>query len=106
MNEETVLETEIQSDSTTEPTPSPDETAADQIGDWTVASDPEPEETEVLETTIGAFPDDTVPETSELITVEVIESVGSDIVHADLFGSFLICGTLIGLALLRRIHGT
>ena len=38
--------------------------------------------------------------------VDVIESVGSDIAHTNLFGSFLICGTLIGLALLRKIYGT
>lgn len=35
-----------------------------------------------------------------------MERIGSDIVHADLFGSFLICGTLIGLSLLRYIRGT
>lgn len=49
---------------------------------------------------------DTALETESIITVEVIEAIGSDIIHADLFGSFLVCGTLIGLALLRGIHGT
>lgn len=45
-------------------------------------------------------------EEAETITVQVIESVGQEIIHADLFGSFLICGTLVGLALMRKIHGT
>lgn len=45
-------------------------------------------------------------ETEGTITVQVIETVGSEIIHADLFGSFLICGTLIGLALLRKVYGT
>lgn len=41
----------------------------------------------------------------ETISIQVIESVGSDIIHADLFGSFLICGTLIGLAIWRKFNG-
>ena len=41
----------------------------------------------------------------ETITIQVIESIGSDIIHADLFGSFLICGTLIGLAIWRKFNG-
>lgn len=45
-------------------------------------------------------------ETGEPVTVQIIEAVDSDIVHASLFGSFLICGTLVGLAILRNIHGT
>ena len=49
------------------------------------------------------------PEATEemtVITMEDLQSIGLDIVHADLFGSFLICGTLIALALFRGIHGT
>lgn len=45
-------------------------------------------------------------ETETITTIQVIETVGSDIIHANLFGSFLICGTLVGLVLLRNIHGT
>lgn len=45
-------------------------------------------------------------EEAETITVQVIETVVQEIIHADLFGSFLICGTLVGLALLRKIYGT
>lgn len=92
MNEETVLETEIQTDPPTEPTSTPDETTAAETGDWTVALATEPEET--------------LPETIEMTTIEVIESVGSDVAHACLFSGFLVCGTLIGLALLRKIYGS
>lgn len=72
-----------------------------------------PAETEVIEATDGALifeeligdpTEETVAEV--ILTSEEIDSLRSDIVHADLFGSFLICGTLIGLALLRNIHGT
>ena len=41
----------------------------------------------------------------ETITIQVIESIGSDIIHADLFGSFLICGTLIGVTIWRKFYG-
>ncbi len=49
---------------------------------------------------------ETIPMTTEPVYIEVIETVGSDIVHSTLFGAFLICGTLVGLAILRRIYGT
>ena len=45
-------------------------------------------------------------ETISLTVQETIELVGSDILHADLFGSFLVCGTLVGIALWRKIYGT
>lgn len=57
----------------------------------------------------------TVPETvpqetfsveAETLTLTDFQSGISDICHCSLFGSFLICGTLIGLALFRRIYGT
>lgn len=47
-----------------------------------------------------------VAATEEVTVIEVIETVGSDIAHASLFSGFLICGTLVGLALLRKIYGT
>lgn len=51
--------------------------------------------------------EETVEETTEpVVLVDVIESVGSDLANVSLFGSFLIAGTLIGLFLLRGIHGT
>lgn len=50
---------------------------------------------------------ETVPEsTPEMVYVEVIQDIGSAIVHADLFGAFLICGTLVGIFLLRGRYGT
>lgn len=49
---------------------------------------------------------DPTEETVSLTTQDLILSVGSDIAHTNLFGSFLICGTLIGCALLRKIYGT
>lgn len=58
-----------------------------------------------LEELAGA--EETVPMTTvPVITIEEIQTIGSDLMHVDLFGSFLICGTLIGLFLLRGIHGT
>ena len=70
-------------------------------------SDPLETTEAIYEDFSGALYEETVPIITEpVVTVEIIESVGSDIIHADLFGSFLICGTLIGLALLRGIHGT
>ena len=47
-----------------------------------------------------------VAATEEVTVIEVIETVGSDISHATLFSGFLVCGTLVGLALLRKIYGT
>ena len=65
---------------------------------------------ETVQTTDDAIFEDltgtATEETTGTITVQVIESIGSDIIHANLFGSFLICGTLVGLVLLRKIHGT
>lgn len=70
--------------------PAPQETEAETVpvDDWTV--------TEGTEST----------EETEAITIQMIQDIGSDIVHVNLFGSFLICGTLIGLALLRKVYGT
>ena len=39
-------------------------------------------------------------------TIQVIEAYGTGIIHTNLFGSFLICGTLIALVLWRKVHGT
>lgn len=43
-------------------------------------------------------------ETVTVVTVQDIEVLGYNLAHVDLFGSFLVCGTLIGLALLRDRH--
>lgn len=47
-----------------------------------------------------------VAATEEVTVIEVIETAGNDIAHASLFSGFLVCGTLVGLALLRNIYGT
>lgn len=51
-------------------------------------------------------PEETVAETVAPETVQVIEEWGSGIVHSTLFSGFLICGTLIGCTLFRKIYGT
>lgn len=68
-----------------------------------------PTETIAFEVVDGALTGDTIyTETSADVVYLAIEMerIGSDMLHADLFGSFLICGTLIGLFLFGRIHGT
>lgn len=68
-----------------------------------------PTEAVAYEVVDGALTADTIYEETSADVVYLsleMERIGSDIVHADLFGSFLICGTLIGLALLRYIRGT
>ena len=49
---------------------------------------------------------ETVPMTTEPMIIDIIETSSSNIVHASLFGSFLICGTLVGIFLLRGRYGT
>ena len=87
MNEETI-QTEEPSVPETEAS-LPPETAAPEASDQVV----------IYEDLSGAA-------TEETITLVEIQSVGLEIVHADLFGSFLICGTLVGLALFRGRHGS
>ena len=40
------------------------------------------------------------------ITVQDFQAGVADICATSLFGSFLVCGTLIGMVLFRRIYGT
>lgn len=47
-----------------------------------------------------------IQETEAVVVVDATAQYVTDLIHADLFGSFLICGTLIGLSLLRGIHGS
>lgn len=63
----------------------------------------ETEATEVDDRTVTEATETVLVET---ITIQEVQSIGSDIAHSTLFGSFLICGTLIGLAILRKVHGT
>lgn len=82
----------------------------------TTAALTEPEEdsgdnqTSILETIYKElypeFTEDPTEATEEIVVVDVIERVGSDIVHATLFSGFLVVGTLIGIFLLRNIYGS
>lgn len=117
MNEETTVPTEETVPESIEPLATETQETAPEATDGTVATDPTvpetsetvpeestPEETE--ETYYEDLSGAATEETTELVIVDVIESVGSDIVHANLFSGFLICGTLVGIAILRKIHGT
>lgn len=110
MNEETVLASEETSDPGTEPVTSPDETEASATGDGSVM-----EETFEISETLADIPTEELvledgteatEETVSVVTAEVVQDAALTVAHADLFGSFLVCGTLIGLALLRKVYGT
>lgn len=73
------------------------------LADW--FTDPT-EVTEAIEGLPFYVPEETVAETVAPETVQVIEEWGSGIVHSTLFSGFLICGTLIGCTLFRKIYGT
>ena len=88
MNEETTAPAEIVTDPVAEPVTEPVQTE-DSILDLEVESTGE---TIVMEL--------------ETVTLVDFQQGVSDICHVSLFGSFLLCGTLIGLTLLRRIYGT
>lgn len=67
---------------------------------------PQENETETLPTDNGSLIQGTDPtEEVQTITIQEIQEIGSDIAHVNLFGSFLVCGTLIGLALWRKFNG-
>lgn len=118
MNEETTVPVEESVPESIEPLPTEVPETAPETTDGTVETESsEPETVPQVETTapketeetIGEefFVNETYPESTEaVVVVDVIESVGSDIVHANLFSGFLICGTLVGIAILRKIHGT
>ena len=98
MNEETTLPSEV-------PTvPEPEVVTEPAAAEVTKATDGALTEGTIYEDLSGAEEQETIAGT--VITLEDLQNIGSDILHADLFGSFLVCGTLIGLFLLRGIHGT
>ena len=80
-------ETENVSGETGQPASQETETETVPVDDWSVTEGTEP------------------TEEAETITIQLIQDIGSDIAHVNLFGSFLICGTLIGLVLLRKVYG-
>ena len=103
-------ETENNPGSPGEPAPQESQGETAPADDWTVTEG----SNEISETVVDVpgteyvleDGEDPVQETISLTVQETILSVGSDIAHTNLFGSFLICGTLIGLALLRKVYGT
>ena len=101
----------IESTDPTIPDESVPETTHETVPETTAAViDPEEDQTSVLETIYEALYgepyEDPTEATEEVVIVDVIESVGSDIAHASLFSGFLVSGTLIGIFLLRNIYGT
>ena len=47
---------------------------------------------------------DAPTETTEVVLVDAVDQLRNDLIHVNLFGSFLICGALIGVALCWRWH--
>lgn len=60
------------------------------------------DETPVVEVTDGAVTEEAT-EAVVLVTPADLYAVRDDLLHADLFGSFLVCGTLVGIALCWRL---
>ena len=98
MNEEITLQTELPADQEVEVVTETDAAEVTEVSDGALT------EGTIYEDLSGAEEQETIAGT--VITLEDLQSIESDILHADLFGSFLVCGTLIGLFLLRGIHGT
>ena len=83
MPDETVLPTEVSGDLVTEPAPQETESATAASDDWAESA---------------------TQQTQEIILVDAIQTAATDLAHVNLFGSFLICGTLVGIFLLRNRH--
>lgn len=47
-----------------------------------------------------------IPVELETITVQDFQAGVADICHFSLFGDFLLCGTILGVMLLRKVYGT
>ena len=100
-------ETENVPGETGEPVTQATETTTVPADDGTVT-----EETNEIPETMADVPTEEpvledLPESTEetvSLTIQVIEEYGSGMIHANLFGSLLVCGTLIGLFLWRNIH--
>lgn len=109
MNEETTIPSEEVSDPGTQPATAPNETEAAATGDGTVTE----EDNEISETVADIPTEEYVledgteatEETVSVVTAEVVYDAALTVAHADLFGSFLVCGTLIGLMIFRGRYG-
>lgn len=106
MNEETTLPS-VSENETIVTLPAQEETF--EVVDWSITEPSaalEPTQETISYDFSGTTVVETMPETvTQEITIEVIQSIALDQMHVSLFGSFLICGTLVGLALLRDRHG-
>lgn len=91
MNEDITVSVPVVTDPVAEPVTEPLQTEA-------AASD-------LLDLT-EEVPEETVTVELQALTLVDFQQGVSDICHVSLFGSFLLCGTLIGLALLRKMYGT
>ena len=89
MNEETVLETTPETVPVSESPTSESESLPAASDDWVV------DQTEYV---------DPIQETEAITVVEAVQTAATDLAHVNLFGSFLICGTLVGIFLLRNRH--
>lgn len=98
MNEETTLPAEVPADTESSVVTEPAETEVTEAADGALT------EATIYEDLAGAATEETVAEV--VITLEDLHEVGNYVGHIDLFGSFLVCGTLVGLALLRDRHGS
>ena len=63
-----------------------------------------PQETESATAAPVEWTAPSVSETQEVILVDAIQTAATDLAHVNLFGCFLICGTLVGIFLLRNRH--
>lgn len=119
MNEETTVPMEetvpesIEPPATEIPQTAPETTdgtveATEPITEPPATSAPVIQATDPTQETI--FYDDLTAATEEtteaVVIVDVIETAATDLAHVNLFGSFLICGTLVGIKLLEKINGT
>lgn len=67
----------------------------------TLPEDVDPEETTEEPVYVVVSEEPTAP-----VYMPILQDTESAIVHSNLFGAFLICGTLVGLFLLRGRYGT
>lgn len=119
---DSTIETTVETTQAVEETTAPETVAAEETtipDSLETIEETLPEETHEISETLDYVPDqgfvledipdyiqETVPMTTEPVYIEVIEAASSNIIHANLFGAFLICGTLVGIFLLRGRYGT